>query len=133
MKFVLRAAIAAVSIGSIPPAFADVGDPNPNTEVPGIIAQAPTQHVPSIATAQREQADTQTGHGPWLFPPIGSISTNTQADRPAALRRVVQPAGARAILLRSSPAPAAPPPVVRLAALAAFPSPRLAGFSRSPA
>jgi hypothetical protein len=71
MKFLLRAAITAVSIGSIPPAMADAGGLNPNTEVPAIIAQAPTQHVPSIAPAHRKQADTQTGHGPWLFPPIG--------------------------------------------------------------
>jgi hypothetical protein len=75
MKFVLRAAIAAMSIGSIPPAMADVGGLNPNTEVPSIIAQAPTQYVPSIATAQpgqaAVQADTQVGHGLWLFPPIG--------------------------------------------------------------
>ena len=75
MKFVLRAAIAAVSIGSIPPAMADVGGLNRNTEVPGIVAQAPTQQVPSIATAQpgqaAVQADPQFGRGLWLFPPIG--------------------------------------------------------------
>jgi hypothetical protein len=75
MNFMLRAAIVAVSIGSIPPAIADEGGLNPNAELPGIIAQAPTQNVPSIATAQRGQAvvqaDTQVGHGPWLFPPIG--------------------------------------------------------------
>ena len=71
MKFLLRAAITAVSIGSIPPAMADVGALNPNTEVPAIIAQAPTQQVPSVAPAQRGQADTQVGHGSWLFPPIG--------------------------------------------------------------
>jgi hypothetical protein len=75
MKFLLRAAITAVSIGSIPPAMADAGGLNPNTEVPAIIAQAPTRQVPSIAPAQRGQAiveaDTQVGHGPWLFPPIG--------------------------------------------------------------
>jgi hypothetical protein len=75
MKFLLRAAITAVSIGSIPPAMADAGGLNHNAEVPPIIAQAPTQQVPSIAPAPRgqaaAQADTQIGHGPWLFPPIG--------------------------------------------------------------
>ena len=75
MRFVLRAAIAALSIGSIPPAIADEGGPNPNTfftELPGVIAQAPAQNVPSIDTTQREQAlRADTGRGPWLFPPIG--------------------------------------------------------------
>jgi hypothetical protein len=75
MKFVLRAAIAAVSIGSIPPAMAGEGGPNPNsTEVPGVIAQAPAQNIPSIDAkqyGQAAQAYTQPGRGPWLVPPIG--------------------------------------------------------------
>jgi hypothetical protein len=75
MKFMLRAAMVAVSIGSISPAIAGEGGPNPNTQVPGVIAQGTTQNVPSIAMAQRGQAagkiDSQPGHGPWLFPPIG--------------------------------------------------------------
>jgi hypothetical protein len=78
MKFMLRAAIAAASIGSIPPAIADESGPSPGTALtalPAITAQVPTQNVPSIATAQRGQAavqtDTRPGHGPWLFPPIG--------------------------------------------------------------
>jgi hypothetical protein len=75
MRFVLRAAIAALSIGSIPPAIAAEGGPNPNTfftEPSGVIAQAPAQSVPSIDTTQRGQAlQADTGHGPWLFPPIG--------------------------------------------------------------
>ena len=75
MSFMLRAALAAASIASIPPAIADEGGPNPNTfftQLPGVIAQAPAQNVPSIDTAPRwlaQQADT--GHSPWLFPPIG--------------------------------------------------------------
>ena len=77
MKFMLRAAIATVSIGSIPPAMAGEGGPNPNTfstELPGIIAQAPAQNVPSIDATQYGQAFqtyTQSGHSPWLVPPIG--------------------------------------------------------------
>jgi hypothetical protein len=75
MKFVLlRAAIAAVSIGSIPPAIAGEGGPNPNTELPGLIAQAPAQNVPSIDATQPGQAVqtyTQSGRSPWLVPPIG--------------------------------------------------------------
>jgi hypothetical protein len=65
MMFVLRAAILAVSIGSIPPAIADEGGS-------GAIAQAPAQTVPSIDTTQRGQAlRADTGRSPWLFPPIG--------------------------------------------------------------
>ena len=75
MRFVLRAAIVALSIGSIPPAIAAQGGPNPNTfstELPGVIAQAPAQNVPSIDTTQRGQAlRADTDRGPWLFPPIG--------------------------------------------------------------
>jgi hypothetical protein len=47
MKLLLRAALLAASIGSIGPAYADGGDgPTANTfftELPGVIAQAPTQ------------------------------------------------------------------------------------------
>jgi hypothetical protein len=77
MKFVLRAAIAAMSIGSIPPAMAGGGGPNPNTfstELPGVVAQAPAQNGPSIEATQHGQAVqtyTQSGRGPWLVPPIG--------------------------------------------------------------
>jgi hypothetical protein len=68
MRRLLRAAIAAVSIGSIPPAMAD---PNPNTvftQLPEVIAQAPAQTVLSIDTAQ---TDIHSGRGTWIFPPIG--------------------------------------------------------------
>ena len=78
MSILLRAALAAVSIGSITPAIAGEGGPNPNTvsaELPGVIAQAPAQNVPSFATAQNGQltvqAETQPGRSLWLFPPIG--------------------------------------------------------------
>jgi hypothetical protein len=76
MKFAVRAALAALSIGSIPPAFADESGPNPNTfvaERPSVIAEA--QNTP--ATTQRGQ-ELQSGHGPWLFPPIGKY-----LDQPA--------------------------------------------------
>jgi hypothetical protein len=77
MKFMLRAAMAAVSIGSIPPAMAGENGTNPNrlfTEVPEVIAQVPAQNAPSIDTSQPLQAldtVTQPAHSPWLFPPIG--------------------------------------------------------------
>jgi hypothetical protein len=72
MKYTLRAAIAALSIGSIPPAMAADRGSNPNatfTEIPGIIA-----HAPGAQTEQRRsaQTDARTGHGGWLFPPIGN-------------------------------------------------------------
>jgi len=72
MKLILRTAIAAVSIASIPPAMADEGGgPNPSTrftEPPGVIAQPPAHTVPPSDTAQ---TDVHSGHGPWIFPPIG--------------------------------------------------------------
>lgn len=72
MKFAIRAGLVALSIGSIPPAFAGESGTNPNMSFtdPGIIAEAPTQNAP----AQRERelrTDTQSSRDPWLFPPIG--------------------------------------------------------------
>ena len=73
MKIMLRAAIAALSIASIGPAFAGDGDvPQANTlftELPGVIAQAPAQN-PSVATAQNGQAVrvyvSNANRGTWL-------------------------------------------------------------------
>jgi hypothetical protein len=76
MKFAIRAALFALSIGSIPPAFAGESGPNPNmsfAQLPGVIAEVPAQNAP-VAPALRGQelrADTQSSRGPWLFPPIG--------------------------------------------------------------
>ena len=56
MKFAIRAALAALSIGSIPPAFADESGPNPNTtfnELPGVIAEAPAPAHMQAALAAR--------------------------------------------------------------------------------
>ena len=78
MKYTLRAAIAALSIGSIPPAMAGEGASNANTvftEIPGMIAHAPAQTAPGLdAVQQRQSAQTnvQSSHGGWLFPPIGN-------------------------------------------------------------
>jgi hypothetical protein len=71
MRYTLRAAMAALSIGSIPPAMAGESGSNPNTvftEIPSVIAPAPAQ------TGQRQsvQTNAQSGHGGWLFPPIGN-------------------------------------------------------------
>ena len=82
MKLAIRAALAALSIGSIPPAFADASGPNPNTfvtERPGVIAEAAAQNAPATTQRGQElQGYTQSGHGPWLFPPIGKY-----LDQPA--------------------------------------------------
>jgi hypothetical protein len=76
MKTMLLAAAAALSLG-ISAAYADGGDgPIANTrftELPRVIAQAPVQNAPAIATARNGQAIgtyvTNSSHGTWLFPP----------------------------------------------------------------
>jgi hypothetical protein len=76
MKTMLLAAAAALSFG-VSAAYADGGQGTlPNTyftELPGVIAQAPVQNAPSIATARNGQAIgtyvTNSNHGTWLFPP----------------------------------------------------------------
>ena len=78
MKYTLRAAIAALSIGSILPAMADEDGSNPNTvftEIPDVIAHAPSQTVPGPDSVQQRQSaltNAPSGHGAWLFPPIGN-------------------------------------------------------------
>ena len=75
MKIMLRAAIAALSIASFGSAYADGGQgPVANsyfTELPGVIAQAPVQNAPSIATARNGRAIgtyvTNSNHGTWLL------------------------------------------------------------------
>jgi hypothetical protein len=74
MNIILRAAIVAVSLGTIGPAYAGGGDGGVArtrvTEVPGVVAQAPTESVPLLATAQNGQVSRSNGTT-WLFPPIG--------------------------------------------------------------
>jgi hypothetical protein len=78
MKIMLRAAIAALSFATIGSAIASEGDGGTVansffTELPGVIAQAPVQNAPPVATAQNGQAIhtyvTQSSHGTWLFQP----------------------------------------------------------------
>jgi hypothetical protein len=79
MKIMLRAAMAAVSIGTIGSAYAGEGEgPAANTlftEIPGVIAQAPVQNAPLVATAQNGQVVETYVSGSnrttWMFPPIG--------------------------------------------------------------
>ena len=75
MKTMFLAAAAALSLG-IGSAYASEGGQVANTfftSLPGVIAQAPAQNAPAVATAQNGQAArayvTQSSHGTWLFPP----------------------------------------------------------------
>jgi len=73
MRIMLRAALAALSIGSIGPAFAGEGEGGPAySPQQALVAQAPAQTSP-VATAQNGQVThvyvTQSGHGTWLFAP----------------------------------------------------------------
>jgi len=87
MKIMLRAALAALSLASIGPAFAESeGGPNSNTqftEIPGVIAQAPAQNAPAVATARTQSGQavqvyaTQSGRGTWLFPPQDGGGANS--------------------------------------------------------
>ena len=77
MKIMLRAALAAVSIASIGPAFAESeGGTVANsyfTSIPGVVAQAPAQNAPAVATAQTGQGVhayvANSNHGISVFPP----------------------------------------------------------------
>jgi len=78
MRIMLRAAMAALSFASIGPAFAGEGDGGTVantffTELPRVVAEAPVQNAPAVATAQNGQAVqtyiTQSRRGTWLFAP----------------------------------------------------------------
>jgi hypothetical protein len=63
MKFAIRAGLVALSIGSIPPAFAGESGPNPNTS-PVVIAEAPPQNAPVAGYAKGGRGPSTTlGHG----------------------------------------------------------------------
>jgi hypothetical protein len=72
MKFAIRAGLIALSIGSIPSAFAGESAPDRNMS-PVVIAEAPAQNAPVAATPRGQELRTnaQSSRGPWLFPPIG--------------------------------------------------------------
>lgn len=85
MKIMLRAAFAALGIASIGTAYADGGDGaianTQFTEIPGVIAQAPVQHAPAVATAQNGQGIrayvTRSAQGTWLFAPDQNGGANS--------------------------------------------------------
>lgn len=71
MKFVLRAAVTALSIANIPPAMAGDSSLNPDTFFtpgPGATTEAPAQNIPPTG---RPEPETRSERSPWLFPPIG--------------------------------------------------------------
>jgi hypothetical protein len=74
MNIILRAAMVAVSLGTISPAYAGEGEggvaDTRATEVPGVVAQAPTQSRPLLETTQNGQVSRSNGTT-WVFPPIG--------------------------------------------------------------
>ena len=80
MKTMLLAAATVLSLG-VGSAFAADSEGASDqaitrfTEIPGVVAQAPVQNVPSVATAQSGQAVqtdvSRSNRTTWLFPPIG--------------------------------------------------------------
>lgn len=84
MKTIYIAAAAALSLG-IGSAYAGEGEgPVANTlftELPGVVAQAPSQNAPALATAQNGQAVkvyvTQSNRGTWLFAPNQNSGANS--------------------------------------------------------
>lgn len=72
MRLLLRTALLAASIGSIGPAYADGGDgPAANTfftELPGVIAQAPTQDNHAYAANKSGSAAANQQRPGVVFP-----------------------------------------------------------------
>ena len=71
MRTMFLAATAALSLGVGSAYAGEIEGITPDTffkQLPGVIAQAPAQTLPSTDTAQ---TDIHSGHGPWIFPPIG--------------------------------------------------------------
>lgn len=86
MKIMLRAALAALSIANISPAFAGEGEGGDAantlfTQIPGVIAQAPVQNAPAVGIAQNGQAAqayvTNSRQGTWLFAPNANQGANS--------------------------------------------------------
>ncbi|MEJ0015191.1 MAG: hypothetical protein WDN25_01255 [Acetobacteraceae bacterium] len=72
-SMIFAAAALALTAGA---AFANEGGPEANTEfteIPGVVAQAPVQNAPAVATAQNGQAVhtyvSRSNQGTWIFAP----------------------------------------------------------------
>lgn len=74
MRIVLRAALMAASLASIGPAYAGENERSP-ADTTGVLAEAPADSSPSVATAQGRRAvgggESRSDRNGWLFPPIG--------------------------------------------------------------
>ena len=81
MKLLLRAAMIAVSVGTIPPAIAADSAGNSGT---GGIVEAPAPAVSSSEAAQSGGTNMHSGQGSWLFPPIGQYLDHGWAQRRAS-------------------------------------------------
>ena len=75
MKTMMLATAAVLGLG-VGAAFADSEGGTVGitqfTQLPGVVAQAPVQNAPAIATAQSDRVhvySTQSNHGTWLFAP----------------------------------------------------------------
>ena len=85
MKYTLRAAIAALSIGSIPPAMAGEDGSNPNTvftEIPGVIAHAPARQFrgsTQYSSASRRRPTPSPAMADGCFRRSGITSTSGPA------------------------------------------------------
>ena len=84
MKIMFLAGAAALSLGAGAAYAGEGGGPVANTyftSLPGVVAQAPVQNAPTVATAQNGQAvqtyATQSNHGTWLFAPNGNQGANS--------------------------------------------------------
>ena len=87
MRLALRAAIAAISIASIGPAFAGEGEGTLAntffTEIPGVLAQPPVQapYPSAVAAAPGGQSSgtfvTSSQNGTWLFAPNPNSGANS--------------------------------------------------------
>ena len=84
MRTMIIAAGAALSL-SAGAAYADQGEGTVAntffTELPRVVAQAPAQQEPAVATAQNGQVVhayvANSGHGTWLFPPNENQGANS--------------------------------------------------------
>jgi hypothetical protein len=84
MKTMILATAAVLGLG-VGAAFADSEGGTVGitqfTELPGVVAQAPVQNAPAVATAQNGQAvhtyATQSSRGTWLFAPNGNQGANS--------------------------------------------------------
>ena len=84
MKTMMLAAAAVLTLGMGAAFAGEDGGLNADTqftEIPGIVAQAPAQNAPAVATAQNGQSvqiyGTHSSYGTWLFAPHDGGGANS--------------------------------------------------------